>query len=369
MRIQFVDLKKQYENTRVEIGKAIEQVLIRTHYILGEEVERFEKEFASYCDAKYGIGVASGTDALVLSLNVLGIKAGDEVITVPNTFVATVDAILRNRARPIFVDIQEDTYNIAIHKIEEKITKRTRAIMPVHLYGQPADLGSILRIAKRYNLFVIEDACQAHGAEYKRRKVGSFGDLACFSFYPAKNLGACGDGGMIVTDNKELMKKLKMLRNYGQRKKNYHSFPGYNSRLDEIQAAILRAKLKCLNRWIEQRKKIAEKYRNLLNDVKEIVLPKEMKDAKHSYHLFVIRAKSRNKLQKYLASKGIQTGIHYPKPIFLQEGYRFLGYRKGDFPVAEKCAREIISLPMYSGLSEKEISYVCNKIKEFIYDL
>jgi dTDP-4-amino-4,6-dideoxygalactose transaminase len=365
MNVTFVDLKRQYKYLKKDIDRAICKVLKSTHFILGEEEQKFEREFAEYCGAKYGIGVASGTDALLISLRALGIGNGDEVITTPNTFTATVDAIVRNRARPVLVDIDPDTYNIDAAKIEKKITKKTKAIIPVHLYGLPAEMGRIMKIARKHKLFVVEDAAQAHGAEYKERKAGSFGITGCFSFYPAKNLGAYGDGGMIITSNKQLAEKLRMLRNYGSRKKYYHDFVGYNSRLDEIQAAILRVKLKHLNKWENKRRKHAALYRKLLKSINEIVLPEEVKDLKHVYHLFVIRTKQRNALQKYLGSKGIQTGIHYPIPIDLEKAYRFLGYRKGDFPVTEKYDKEILSLPMFPELTDKEIRYTCREIVKF----
>lgn len=367
MKIPFVDLGRQYKSIKDKVERSIRRVLQKSCFILGEEVEKFEEEFATYCGLNYGVGVASGTDALVLSLKALGIGKGDEVITVPNTFTATVDAIIRNGARPVFVDIDEETYNINVNKIKAKITKKTKAIIPVHLYGQSVDLEQILNIAKEYKLFVIEDACQAHGAEYKGRKVGSFGVTGCFSFYPAKNLGAYGDGGMVVSNNKRIAEKIKMLRNYGQRKKYYHDLVGFNSRLDEIQAAILRIKLRYLNDWINQRRRIAQQYYQLLKEIKEIALPKEREDRKHVYHLFVIRTKFRNKLQKYLASREIQTGLHYPKSSHLQKAYRFLGYKRGDFPIAEKCAREILSLPIFPELRNRELRYIQKTIKNFFY--
>jgi len=366
MDIPLVDLKRQYEFVKEEIADKIEKVLRSTQYILGEEVEKFEKEFANYCGAKYAIGVASGSDALALSLKALGVAKEDDVITVPNTFTATVDAISGNNAKPVFVDIDPETYNIDITRIEEKVTDKTKAIIPVHLYGQPADMDPILKLAREHNLKIIEDACQAHGAEYKGKKVGSLGDAGCFSFYPAKNLGAYGDGGMVVTNNEEIAERIRMLRNYGQSKKYYHDFIGYNSRLDEIQAAVLRVKLKYLNEWNNKRREKAKLYNELLENVSGIETPIEKDYAKHAYHLYVIRCRDRNELQHYLSSKDVSTGIHYPIPVHLQRAYKHLGYKKGDFLITEKYVNEILSLPMFPELSEKEIKYIYMNIKIFL---
>jgi dTDP-4-amino-4,6-dideoxygalactose transaminase len=362
--IPLVDLKAQYLSIKSEIERAILRVIDNTDFILGKEVELFEKEFASFSEAKYGIGVASGTDALHLSLFALGIGSGDEVITAANTFVATVLAISYVGARPVLVDINPDNYNLDVSLLKKAITKRTKAIIPVHLFGQPADMDSIMKIARRYNLKVIEDACQAHGAEYKGRRVGSIGDIGCFSFYPGKNLGAYGDGGMVLTNDEKIAQKIKMLRNYGSRTKYYHEFKGFNSRLDTIQAAILRVKLKRLDKWIEERRKHAKKYNDLLKGM-EVVTPKEEDYAKHAYHLYVIRVKERDRLLEYLKSKRIFAGIHYPVPIHLLDAYRDLGYKRGDFPVTEQITEEIISLPMYPELSEDKIRFVVRSIKEF----
>jgi len=364
MKIPFVDLKRQYGYIREEAESKVREVLENGQYILGKEVENFEKEFAKYCGVKYAIGVASGTDALVISLKALGIGLGDEAITVPNTFIATVDAIARNGATPVFCDVNPDTYNIDISQIEDKITNKTKAILVVHLYGQPAEMNSIKKIADEFGLYIVEDACQAHGAEYLGRKTGSLGDIACFSFYPSKNLGACGDGGIIVTNSKELAEKARMLRNYGQKTKYYHDVVGFNSRLDEIQAAILRVKLKYLDKWNNMRRKWAKLYNELLEN-SSVVTPVEAKYAKHVYHLYVIRSKGRNELQQFLSRKGISTGIHYPIPIHLQRAYSYLGYKEGDFPITEKFAREILSLPMFPELEEDEVVYVCDQIKRF----
>ena len=365
--IPLVDIKSQVYSIYPEIDDLITKTLLSGWFILGNEVEQFEKEFADYCNAKYAVGVASGSDALALSLQALGIGSGDEVITVPNTFIATVDAIFRNGAKPVFVDIDPETYNIDVSNIEEKITDKTKAIIPVHLYGQSADMDPIIKIAKEYDLKIIEDACQAHGAEYKGKKVGSIGEVGCFSFYPAKNLGCYGDGGMMVTNDMGLSEKIKMLRNYGQSKKYYHDFIGYNSRLDELQAAVLRVKLKYLDKWNDLRRAHAKIYNELLEHVSGTEIPIEKDYAKHVYHLYVIRCKERDKLQQYLNSKGISTGIHYPIPVHLQEAYKHLEYNKGSFPITEKYASEILSLPMFPELRNEELEYVCNIVKEF-YD-
>ena len=363
MNIPFVDLKRQFDLIKNEVTTKINEVLRNTHFILGEEVEKFEEEFANYCGVKYGVGVASGSDALTLSLKVLGIGKEDEVITAPNTFIATVDAISRNGATPVFVDIDPETCNIDVAEIEEKITDKTKAIIPVHLYGQPADMDEIIKIAKKYDLKIIEDACQAHGAEYKGKKVGSLSDVGCFSFYPAKNLGAYGDGGMVVTNNEQIAERIKMLRNYGQSKKYYHDFIGYNSRLDEIQAAVLRVKLRYLDEWNDKRREHAKLYNDLLENVSGIETPTEKEFVKHVYHLYVIRCKNRNELQNYLSSKGVSTGIHYPIPVHLQKAYKHLEYKEGDFPITEKYAKEILSLPMFPELTDEEIEVVVGLIR------
>lgn len=365
MNVPFVDLRRQYDTIKGEINTKIVETLQDAHFILGENVENFEKEFANYCNLKHGIGVASGSDALTLSLKVIGVGEGDEVITVPNTFIATVDAISRNGAKPIFVDIDPETYNIDVTQIEEKITDKTKAISPVHLYGQPADMDEIIKIGREYNLMIIEDACQAHGSEYKGKKVGSIGDVGCFSFYPAKNLGAYGDGGIIVTNNEEIAERIKMLRNYGQSKKYYHDFVGYNSRLDEIQAAVLQVKLRYLDEWNEKRREHAKLYNELLEKVPGIEKPIEKDYAKHVYHLYVIRCENRDKLQRYLGSKGVSTGIHYPIPVHLQKAYKQLGYKQEDFLITEKYSTEILSLPMFPELLDDEIEYVVKCIKGY----
>jgi dTDP-4-amino-4,6-dideoxygalactose transaminase len=362
--IPLVDLKAQYNSIKTEIDNAIQGVLDSTSFIMGEELESFEEEFALFCNTKYAIGVANGSDALILALKACGISKGDEVITVPHTFIATTEAITHVGGKIVFVDIDPKTYTIDVSKIEEKINEKTKAIIPVHLYGQPANMDPIIELAKKYNLKVIEDAAQAHGAEYKGKKVGSIGDVACFSFYPGKNLGAYGDAGMIMTNNEEISKKLKLLRNHGRITKKYeHEIEGYSSRLDNLQAAILRVKLKYLNQWNGRRRKNARKYNELLNNIGGIITPYEADYAKHVYHLYVIRTeKGRDKLRKELKSKGIATGIHYPIPLHLQPAYNYLGCKSGDFPVTEKCSHEILSLPMFAELNDEQILKIVEMI-------
>ncbi len=360
--IPFIDLKREYAEISEEINQAIQGVLENGWFILGEEVKRFEQEFSRYIGTKYAIGVNSGSDALFLGLKALGIGKGDEVITVSHTFISTVDAIVRNGAKPVFVDIDAYTYCIDITKIEERITKRTRVLLPVHLYGHPADMQPLMEIAKKHRLFVIEDACQAHGAEYKGKKLGSLGDIGCFSFYPVKNLGAYGDGGMVVTRNQGVATRLRMLRNCGQSQKYYHDFVGVNSRLDEIQAAILRVKLKHLDEWNERRRKAAKIYDRLLRDA-GVIIPVEKKYAKHVYHLYVIRDKKRDRLQQRLLANGIQTQIHYPIPVHKQKAYAELGHA-AKLPVTERICNEILSLPMHPFFREDEIQAIVERCKE-----
>lgn len=365
--IPFVDLKAQYDSIKDEIDEAIQNVINNTSFIMGEELKKFEEEFAQFCDVKYAIGVANGSDALILALRACGIGEGDEVITIPHTFIATAEAISNVVGKVIFVDIDPKTYTIDVSKIEEKINKRTKAIIPVHLYGQSANMDPIMRLAKKYDLKVIEDAAQAHGAEYKGKKVGSIGDVGCFSFYPGKNLGAYGDAGMITTNNEEISKKLRLLRNHGRVTKKYeHEIEGYSSRLDNLQAAILRVKLKYLNKWNAMRRKNAEKYNELLGNIGEITTPYEADYAKHVYHLYVIRVKNgRDKLREELKSKGVATGIHYPIPLHLQPAYSYLGYKRGGFPVTEKASQEILSLPMFAELNGGQIEEIVKIIKNF----
>jgi dTDP-4-amino-4,6-dideoxygalactose transaminase len=363
--IPFVDLTAQYHSLKEKIDKGVSKVLESGWYILGENVARFEQRFASYCNAKHGIGVASGTDALHLSLLALGVGRGDEVITVANTATPTVLAITYTGATPVFVDINPHTYTIDVEKIKKAITERTKAIIPVHLYGQPADMTPIMEVAAEHDLYVIEDACQAHGAEYKGKKVGAIADLGCFSFYPTKNLGACGDGGMVVTNNKELAELVVMLRNYGM-KQQYHSLiQGYNSRLDEIQAAILNVKLQYLDEWNRARRKNAEAYSELLNE--NIIKPFEADYAFHVYHLYVIRTQNRDRLKARLAEKGITTAIHYPVPVHQQQAFEYLNTPR--LPFTEQLAGEILSLPVYPELQTEQIEYIADAIADTINQL
>ena len=347
-----------------ELKEATDRVIDSNWYILGKEVEKFESEFANYLGIKYCIGVGNGLEALHIILRAYDIGEGDEVIIPSNTYIATALAVSYAGAVPIIVEPDEGTYDINPDLTEEKITKKTKAIMPVHLYGQACDMDPINEVAKKYNLKVIEDAAQAHGATYKGRKCGTLGDSAGFSFYPTKNLGALGDAGAVTTNNKELVEKVRALRNYGSEKHYYNKYMGFNSRLDEMQAAILRVKLKHLEEFNKERKMIAQLYLNGLQDT-NLILPYVSEWAEPVWHQFVIRSKKRDELQEYLKSKGIGTLIHYPLPIHLQEAYKHLGYKKGDFPIAEKIANEVLSLPMWLDLSEEFIKYIINSIKEF----
>jgi len=364
--ISFGNLKIQYLQIQDEIDDAINCVLAKGRFILGEELSAFETEFSKYCGCAFGIGVGSGTEALHLSLLAAGIKSGDEVITVPNTAVPTVSAISFAGAIPKFVDIDLKTYTMDVSRLESAISKKTKAIIPVHLYGQCADMEPILKIAKQNGIVVIEDACQAHGAMYKDKKAGCLGDLGCFSFYPSKNLGAYGDGGMVVTSNPEYSEKIKLLRNYGQVNRYKHKIKGYNSRLDEIQAVILRVKLKYLDKWNKARREKAHLYAALLGKINGITLPSEAQYSKHVYHLFVIRCSQRDSLQAFLAERGIETMIHYPIPVHFQDSYQDLGYKKGDFMISELSAGSILSLPIYPEFPEENISIIAETIGEYI---
>jgi len=362
VRIPLVDLRRQYLSIKNEIDKAIQEVIDKSAFIMGENVEEFENEFTKFCGVRYGVGTSSGTTALHLALIVCGIKQGDEVITVPYTFIATTEAISYTGAKVVFVDIEDRSYTIDTEKIEQAITERTKAIIPVHLFGQPADMDKIVGIAKKHNLVVIEDACQAHGAEYKGKKVGSLGDIAGFSFYPGKNLGAYGDAGMVVTDNRELAEKVRLLRDHGRNKKYYHQVEGYNYRLDAIQAAILRVKLRHLEEWTEKRRRNAKLYNELLKG-SGVRTPLEMEYVRHVYHLYVIRTEKRDELYLKLKDNGISAAIHYPLPLHLQEAYRYLGCKKGDFSISEACSESLLSLPMFPELAQEEIERIVDMIK------
>ena len=370
--VPFIDLTRQYKGIEEEILSATKRVYEKGHFILGEEVSNFENEFGRYCGVRYGVGVSSGTDAIYLALKAAGIGGGDEVITVSHSFIATALAISFTGAKPIFVDIDPGTYTMDPNALEGLLRSRKakerkhkiKAILPVHLYGHPAEMAAIMEIAYRYNLLVIEDACQAHGAEYQGKKMGSFGALGCFSFYPTKNLGGYGDGGIVVTDHKKYYERLRLLRCYGEKKRYHHLIKGGNNRLDEVQAAILRVKLRFLDQWNEERRRKAQIYKEILAP-SGVECPSENARAKPIYHLFVIRTRKRDPLQLFLKENGIETLIHYPIPIHLQKAYGELGYRRGDLPVTEKCSREILSLPFFSEMRESEMEEVATQIEIF----
>lgn len=363
MRVPFLNLKAQYDVIKDEIDNAIRQVLDSCCFAGGPFVEKFEKEFAQFCGCEYAVGVGSGTEALWLSLLALGIGQGDDVITVPNTFIATAEAISLCGAKPVFVDIDEKTYNMDVFQLEHAITNDTKAIIPVHLFGQMADMDPIMDIAKKYGLFVIEDACQAHGAEYRGKKAGTFGDIGCFSFYPGKNLGAYGDAGALITDNLDLAMQARTLRDHGQIKKYHHDVIGWNSRMDGFQGAVLSAKLKYLAGWNEERRNNALLYNTLLQETSGAITPVEKNYAKHVFHIYAIRIKNRDELIEKLKKKDIYTAIHYPIPVHLQAAYHDLSENNGGLPKAEKCAKELLSLPMFPELSNEQIVYVAHEIK------
>ena len=369
MTIPLVDLKAQYDSIKDEIDAAIHRVIQNGQFILGPEVKAFEDEMAAYCGTKFAVGVASGTDALHLALLACGIKDGDEVITTPFTFIATAESIAKCGAKPVFIDIDPKTYNIDTAQIESKITSKTKAILPVHLYGQPAAMEPILEISKKHNLKVVEDCAQSLGAEYKGIKVGSLGDAGCLSFFPAKNLGAYGDGGMVVTNDPNIAETVRILRVHGSKATYQHVMHGFNSRLDALQAAILRVKLRHLERWNELRRSKATQYTRLLSQVDGIEPPFVEKYSKPSCNYYTIRLKdsrlNRNQLRKYLESKGIQTMVYYPLSLHLQEVYRYLNYKPGDFPQSELAQEQVLSLPMYPELSEEQIEETVKGIRKF----
>jgi dTDP-4-amino-4,6-dideoxygalactose transaminase len=374
-KIPFFDLTGQFKSIEGEIKSAVDEVFQDQQFILGSKVKILEETIAQYCRARYAIGVASGSDALLLALMVLGIGTGDEVILPPFTFFATAGAVSRLGAIPVFVDIDRETYNIDPSKIEEKITPRTKAIIPVHLFGQCADMAPLLKIAKAKRLFIIEDAAQALGAEYKPmvgsdgRRAGQIGDLGCFSFYPTKNLGAFGDAGMVTTGNSEWAEKLRLLRVHGSQPKYFHKQIGINSRLDTLQAAILLVKFKYLEKWTTERQKKAERYRllfqDLLSSAKGFKLPTIQYQNRHIFHQYVIRVPERDRLRQFLSEEGIGTDIYYPVPLHLQECYSFLKYRSGDLPNSEKASQEVLALPIYPELTEDQQMAVVDRIKAF----
>lgn len=373
MKVEFVDLKKQYLSIKTEINKAMASVIENTAFIKGKNVENFERDFAELIKIKHCIGVGNGTDALVIALRSLNIGVGDEVITVANSFIATSEAITAIGARVVFIDADSQTYNIDVKKIEEKITSKTKAIIPVHLYGQPADMLEIVSIAKKHNLFIIEDSAQAHLAEYQNvdgswQKVGTFGDLSTFSFFPGKNLGAYGDAGAVVTNNDNLAEKVRKFANHGRIAKYNHEFEGYNSRLDGLQSAILNVKLKYINIWTERRREVARKYSELFSTVPQIITPYVNHKTKPAWHLYVIQAQKRDELQKFLKENGIATGIHYPIALPNLQAYQYLGHNESDFPIASRLQNEILSLPIFPEITQQEIEFVANNIKKFYLD-
>lgn len=362
-KVPFLDLKAQYKSIKSEIDEAVALVLKDQFFILGKRLEKFERDFATYLKCRYVVGVGSGTDGLILALRAIGIKKQDEVITPVNSFIATTLAITELGAVPIFVDADKDTYQIDALQIDKKITKKTKAILPVHLYGAPCDMNTIMKVARKHKLLVIEDACQSHGATINDKITGTIGDLGVYSFYPGKNLGAYGDGGAICTNDEKLYHKLLKLRNYGQSTKYHHDNIGFNSRLDEIQAAILSVKLKYLDKWNKSRNQVAKKYISGIKN--KAVFQKFAPGTVSNYHIFSILVKNRTKFMKFLGDKGIQTNIHYPIPIHLQRCYRSLGYREGDFPISERLAEQTVSLPMYAELDWPSQKYVIKIINSF----
>ncbi|MEE9584420.1 MAG: DegT/DnrJ/EryC1/StrS family aminotransferase, partial [Candidatus Brocadiales bacterium] len=363
---KLIDLEAQHQVIQEEVWAAMRDVIENSAFILGRHVKEFEDGFAGFCNARFAIGVASGTDALILVLRALGIGPGDEVVTVPNTAFPTAEAITLSGARVVFADIGPETLNIDPGAAEKKITKKTRAIMPVHLYGQPVEMEELKELCQSYNLLLIEDAAQAHGAEYKGQRVGTLGDAACFSFYPAKNLGAYGDGGAVVTNDERIADKVRMLRDHGRHEKYCHEIEGYNSRLDALQAAILSVKLKYLDGWNEKRRQHAQYYDKLLSSVKNVITTKVLDKAKPVYHLYVIRVRDRDLLRKKLKEENIDTGIHYPIPLHLQPALAYLGQGKGSFPMAEEAASTVLSLPLYPEMTKEQIETVVAAVKQHV---
>lgn len=365
--IPLLDLKAQYASIKEELDTAVLRVLASTQYILGEEVAAFEREFASYCGTRHAIAVNTGTSALHLALLAAGIGPEDEVVTVPFTFVATASAICYTGARPVFVDVDPVTLTMDPAKLEAAITPRTKAIMPVHLYGQMADMTAIMEVADRHGIAVIEDACQAHGAEYRGKRAGSIGIAGCFSFYPGKNLGACGEGGIVVTNDDELTKTIRMLRDWGQEQRYHHTLKGFNYRMDGIQGAVLRVKLRRLDEWTEARRQRARHYSALLADLAWIRPPVELPGRRHVYHVYAVRVQDRDGLHRALQADGIQSGLHYPIPVHLQQAHLDLGYKAGDFPVSEAAAREVLSLPIYPEMTVRQVEQVVAALEQEVY--
>ncbi|UNC93626.1 DegT/DnrJ/EryC1/StrS family aminotransferase [Candidatus Contubernalis alkaliaceticus] len=366
-KVPFVDLKVQYLTLKDEIDEAMQKVIMNTQFIQGEEVSLFEKEFANFCGCQYCVGVGNGTDALTIALQGLGVGPGDEVITVANTFIATTESISQVGAKPVMLDIDPATYNMDLNLLESAITEKTKAILPVHLYGLPVDMDRLLEIAEKYNLKVIEDCAQAHGATYKGKKIGSFGDAGCFSFFPAKNLGCFGDGGAVTTNNAEAEERIRMLANHGRKEKFTHEIEGCNSRLDNLQAAVLRVKLKHLSRWNEMRREAAAAYDLGFKEVKNVITPAvPSNDYKHVYHLYVIRTEDREGLKNFLGQNNIASGIHYPVPLHKQPAYNYLDLDPEKFKEAEKAADSILSLPMYPYIEKDSVHRVIEMVKQFV---
>jgi dTDP-4-amino-4,6-dideoxygalactose transaminase len=368
MPVPFVDLQAQYRAIKAEVDAAVQRVLDSSAFILGREVEAFERAFAEYVGARECVGVSNGTAAIQLALQACGVGPGHEVIVPANTFFATAEAVSTAGATPVFVDCDPATRNVDPAALARAVTERTRAVIPVHLYGRPADLDAVFEVARRHDLLVIEDAAQAHGALYRGRRVGGLGLAGCFSFYPGKNLGAYGEGGAVVTDDPGVARRLRMLRDHGSEQKYRHEFVGYNARLEGIQGAVLNVKLKHLDRWNGLRRAHAARYRERLGPLEAsgaLTLPRDPADAEHVYHLFVVESGARDALQRYLAGAGVQTGIHYPVPVHLQPAYAALGHREGDFPAAEALARRALSLPMYAELTERQVAYVADAVSDF----
>jgi dTDP-4-amino-4,6-dideoxygalactose transaminase len=362
-----LDLKAQFESIRKEVEPAIGQVLANAAFAGGPYVEKFEKEFATFTGTAHAVGVSSGTSALRLALVGLGIGPGDEVITVPNTFMATAEAISLTGAKPVFVDIEPTTYTMSPERFRAAITSRTAAVIPVHLFGQTAEMDDILKIARGHGLAVVEDAAQAHGAEYRGRSAGSMGQAGCYSFYPGKNLGAYGEAGAVVTNDADLAEQVRMLRDHGQSRKYHHKLIGWNDRMDGIQGAVLSVKLRHLAGWNDARRALARIYGDLLRDVPG--LPVEVSGRKHIYHIYAVRVRNRDRVLERLVRAGVQCGIHYPVPVHLQEAYAFLGRGQGSYPVAERCADELLSLPMYPELSAEQIAFVCRELRKALAEL
>jgi dTDP-4-amino-4,6-dideoxygalactose transaminase len=386
MKVPFIDLRMQHQLLKEDLDQAIQGVMLRGDFALGKDVNLFEEEFADFCGAGYAVGVDSGLSALELSLRAYGVGAGDEVIVPAHTFIATAAAATFAGAEPVLVDVSPNTYNIDVAKIKEAITSRTKAIIPVHLYGLPAQMDEIMDLANRHGLVVIEDACQAHGARFQGQRTGSLGHAAAFSFYPTKNLGGCGDGGMVVTNDERVAEEVRALRNCGQREKGYHELAPFNHRLDTLQAAILRVKLRHLQEWVDARRRLAALYTDLLSESGEMAVPTETPGAEHVYHLYVIWARNRDEMRSYLQERGIGTGIHYPIPVHLQPFYmrqprRTIEelvstggdlaeaegrYHRGQFPVTEKLCEGIVSLPMFPEMTEEQVRYVATSVLEFL---